>query len=160
VSKRLKKLEKDEYIKYKVAININKYNVAHSIMLIETKDSKSRTEIINKFSSCPIVESIFDIVGWEYHLLICLVSPDQRLLNNFMTYCPINFLPGIKRSITLPTMMDNATPTFIPISFKSSKGCGTVCSKDCDRYGTECPGCPAQEILDYSDEFEPIVVKS
>lgn len=151
VSKRLKRLEKNDIIKYKVAINLNKYNVAHSIMLIETVDSKSRAEIIQKFSSCPVVANIFDIVGWEYHLLLCLVSPNQRLLNNFMNYCPVHFLDGIKRSITLPTMLNNYKPTYIPVCFNSKKGCGTNCSKECNRYKSECPGCPTEEMIDNRD---------
>ena len=151
VSKRLKKLENNDFIKYKVAINLNKYNVSHSIMLIETADSKCRAEIIQKFSSCPLVANIFDIVGWEYHLLLCLVSPDQRLLNNFINYCPINFLPGIKRSLILPTMINNYRPTYIPVCFNKKEGCGTDCAKDCDRYGRKCPGCPTQEMIDKED---------
>ena len=160
VSKRLKKLENEDFIKYKVAINLNKYNVAHSMMLVETQDSKSRAEIIQKFSSCPIVDNIFDIIGWEFHLLLCLVSPDQRLLNNFMTYCPINFLPGIKRSITLPTMLNNFKPTFIPVSFNNSKGCGTVCANQCERYGKECPGCPAQDFIETEEDLVELAVES
>ena len=151
VSKRLKKLEKNDFIKYKVAINLNKYNVSHSIMLIETADNKSRAEIIQKFSSCPLVANIFDIVGWDYHLMLCLVSPDQRLLNNFMNYCPINFLKGIKRSITLPTMLNNYKPTFIPVCFDNKEGCGTNCATDCERFKRECPGCPTHEVIEKED---------
>ena len=148
VSKRLKRLEKNDFIKYKVAINLKKYNVSHSIMLIETIDSKSRAEIIQKFSSCPVVANIFDIIGWDYHLMMCLISADQRLLNNFMNYCPINFLRGFKRTITLPTMINNYNPTYIPVCFESKEGCGNDCANDCDRYKSECPGCPTREMIE------------
>ncbi len=151
VSKRLKRLEKNDFIKYKVAINLNKYNVSHSIMLIETEDSQTRAEIIQKFSSCPLVANIFDIVGWEYHLLLCLVSPDQHLLNNFMNYCPINFLKGVKRTITLPTMLNNFKPTYIPICANTNEGCGMDCSKLCKLHGTNCSGCPAKELVEVEE---------
>ena len=154
VSKRLKRLENNDFIKYKVAINLNKYNVSHSIMLIETVNSKIRAEIIQKFTSCPLVANIFDIVGWEYHLMLCLVSPDQRLLNNFMNYCPINFIKGIKRSITLPTIINNFKPTFIPVSFNKNPGCGMDCAKLCKRHKIDCPGCPAQEMIETEEEIK------
>ena len=48
-------------------------------------------------------------------------------------------------------MLNNFKPTFIPVSFNKHYGCGNVCSKVCKRYRSECPGCPAQEMIEKED---------
>ena len=48
VSKRLKKLEDEGYIKFEVSVNIQKFKMSHAIMLIETKDAPSRAEVIER----------------------------------------------------------------------------------------------------------------
>jgi DNA-binding Lrp family transcriptional regulator len=151
VSKRLRKLENENYIKFEVSINLQKFKIfkmTHAIMFIETKDAKSRAEVIDRFSQCPLVENIFDIVGFEFHLLVCLVSPDSNLLANFMTYCPIRYLDGVKRANCYYSMIDTHRSCFLPITKYKSKNmqtCGTDCSKDCSRYKKLCPGCPTLE---------------
>ncbi|MHA2363932.1 MAG: Lrp/AsnC family transcriptional regulator [Candidatus Hodarchaeales archaeon] len=151
VSKRLLRLEKEEYIKYKVAINTNKVKTSRALMLIETKDSVSRTTIIDRFNQCSLVDQIFDIIGWEFHILISINSFDSALINNFMTYCPINYYEGIKRVISLPVISDMRHPSFLPISSKNFgqniENCGTNCEKDCDRFHKGCPGCPTISVL-------------
>ena len=120
VSKRIKKLEEDEVIQYNICINVQKIKMSHMMILIETADAKSRAQVIKNFSSCPLVNQIYDIVGGEYHLMLLLISEDEALLNNFVTYCPIGYYEGIKRITSYPTLLDPSRSTFIPIVTKKS----------------------------------------
>ena len=159
VSKRLKKLEDDGYIRFEVSVNIQKFKLSHAIMLIETKDALSRAEIIERYASCPLVDKIFDIIGFEYHLLVCLISPDPALMANFMTYCPIRYMDGIKRINGFNSLIDTHKPFFLPIKKKNSEeksGCEINCAKDCNRYKRLCPGCPAQE---YKESYESDIIE-
>ena len=137
VSKRLKKLEDEGYIKFEVSVNIQKFKMSHAIMLIETKDAPSRAEVIERYSACPLVDKIFDIIGFEYHLLVCLISPDPALMANFMSYCPIRYMVGIKRVNAYNSLIDSQRPFFLPIKKQTkgeNPGCTTNCAKDCNRY--------------------------
>lgn len=122
--------------------------MSYMTILIETTDSKSRSEVIKNFSNCPLVQQIYDIVNWDYHLMLQLISEDETLLNNFVTYCPITFFDGIKKIESFTTLLDPSRPTFIPVVTKKSDlnaTCGVHCSTDCPRFKKGCPGCPAQE---------------
>ena len=157
VSKRIKKLEEEEVIQYNICINVQKIKMSHMTILIETTDSKSRNQLIKNFSSCPLVQQIFDIVNWDYHLMLHLISEDETLLNNFVTYCPITFFEGIKKITSFPTLLDPSRPAFIPVVTKKSDlnvSCGIKCSTECSRFKQGCPGCPAQE---YDSSNENIV---
>ena len=155
VSKRIKKLEEEEIIQYNICINVQKIKMAHKTILIETTDSKSRNELIRNFSACPLVYQIYDIVGWDYHLMLHLISEDESLLNNFVTYCPISYFEGIKKIESFTTLLDPNRTTFIPLVTKKSDlnaTCGVHCSTDCTRYKDGCPGCPAQEYSILNNE--------
>lgn len=151
-SNRLKKLEKNSIIKFEVSLNLEKFQMTHAFMFIETTDAGSRKDVIDRFSNCPLVDKIFDLIGSEYHLAVLLISPDSNLLSNFMTYCPIRYIDGIKKINAYYSLLENNSPIFLPISFKKNSAnstCGTDCNKDCSRYKIQCPGCPA---LDYKVE--------
>ncbi len=148
VSKRIKKLEEEEIIQYNICINVQKIKMSHMTILIETTDSKSRSNLIKNFSNCPLVNQIYDIVNWDYHLMLQLISEDETLLNNFVTYCPITFFEGIKKIESFTTLLDPSRSAFIPVVTKKSDlnvTCGIKCAIDCPRYKQGCPGCPAQE---------------
>ena len=156
VSKRIKKLEEEEIIQYNICINVQKIKMAHMMIMIETADSKSRMQVIKNFSSCPLVHQIYDIVGGEYHLLMLLMSEDESLLNNFITYCPISYYEGIKKISSFPTLLDPTSSSFIPVVTKKSDvnvSCGMNCALECNRFKKGCPGCPAQEY--YQNEEKP-----
>ena len=109
---------------------------------------RNESNIIERFSKCPLVDKIYDLVGWEFHLAALLISPDATLLSNFMTYCPIRYMDGIKRINGYYSLLETHSAMFMPISFKKSKensSCGTDCITDCHRYKKQCPGCPAIE---------------
>jgi DNA-binding Lrp family transcriptional regulator len=148
VSKRIKKLEEEEIIQYNICINIQKIKMAQMTILIETTDSKSRSQLIKNFGNCPLVYQIYEIVGGQYHLLMLLISEDESLLNNFVTYCPISYYEGIKKIISYPILLDPAKTAFIPLVTKKSDlnvSCGINCTKDCSKFNDGCPGCPTQE---------------
>lgn len=156
VSKRIKKLEEEEIIQYNICINVQKIKMTHKTILIETQDSKTRNELIKNFSNCPLVYQIYDIVGWDFHLMLHLISEDETLLNNFVTYCPISYFEGIKRIESFSTMLDPSVSTFIPLVTKKSDlnvTCGMNCSTDCDRFKNGCPGCPAHEYSINNDNI-------
>ena len=166
VSKRIKKLEEDEIIQYNICLNVQKIKMSHMMIMVETADSKSRGQVIKNFSHCPLVHQIFDIVGGEYHLLMLLMSEDETLLNNFITYCPITYYEGIKKISSFPTLLDPSSSSFIPVVTKKSDvniSCGINCSKDCSRYKKGCPGCPAQEFYQNEEkniDFTPLHVNT
>ena len=66
------------------------------MILIETTDAKSRAQVIKNFGNCPLVNQIYDVVGAEFNLMFLLISEDETLLNNFVTFCPITYYEGIK----------------------------------------------------------------
>ena len=78
VSKRIKKLEEEEVIQYNICINVQKIKMSHMTILIETTDSKSRNQLVKNFNNCPLVNQIFDIVNWDYHLMLHLIHNIEK----------------------------------------------------------------------------------
>lgn len=152
MSKRLKRLEENQIVKYKTAINIQKYDLHHGIILIEINDVKAKHEIIRCISKCPFVEMVFDVTGWKYHLMVCCVAPEQQLLNQFLTYSPFKYLNCIKKVETYHTMLNPQFPVFIPVSTKVFETCGKNCTHHQTCGFDECPGCPVGNNVEIVDD--------
>ncbi|MFW9930368.1 MAG: Lrp/AsnC family transcriptional regulator [Candidatus Thorarchaeota archaeon] len=149
ISKRMKKLEQENFIQFSVLINVNKFKLTQAMLLIEVSDARTRLEIIKRFSDCPLVMNIYDVAGWDYQLLFLCASHDQVLLNNFMSYCPVRFIEGVKKVISKNIMMNEFSDRLIPLSknkyFKTGS-CGENCLEKCEMINNGCTGCPAADI--------------
>lgn len=148
VSKRLRKLEDEGVITYKVAINIEKMKMFHGVMFVKYDENDRDQRLLKKLQKCPVVDTIYTLIGWEdYSHVLCLVSPDSSLLSNFMTSCPMAHAPEIQNTLALPITIDMKASAFIPLNFNTTSDeieCDFSCTEDCQRYKESCPGCPVQ----------------
>ncbi|MFC1486330.1 Lrp/AsnC family transcriptional regulator [Thermoproteota archaeon] len=145
--KRVDKLLKKGFLKVAPLLNVKKLGMQAAIVLMEVENSEAMEKLLERFKDCPRVVNIFTTMG-GYNLIALVVAEDQDTLESIsVEKCSLRSSEGIRRSEFIPIGNIHYSP-FLPIrEHLSHKGkTKTPCSVDCrscNRYKTECAGCPA-----------------
>lgn len=140
VKRRFLDLENNEFIQTLLCVNVSKFNFSHVLSFVEITNPITEKALLNKFNECPLVTTMFSLSGFEYNLVICLVSDKREDLKKFMDVFPISRLDGVKRRNTFPSKESEGfaeLPFWIPLSKDPNKPFfeEPTCGKNCE----ECP---------------------
>lgn len=80
-----------------IGLNITKLKFSHALSFIEITNPETEKAILSHFEECPLVTTMFSLSGYEYNLVICLVSDKREKISKFIDNFPLSHLPGIKR---------------------------------------------------------------
>lgn len=145
--KRLDKLLNNGFLKVAPLLSIKKLGMQAAIVLMEVENSEAMEKLLDRFKDCPRVVNIFTTMG-GYNLIALVVAEDQPTLESIsVEKCSLRSSEGIRRSEFIPIGNISYSP-FLPIrEHLTHKGqtqtpCGVDC-RSCNRYKTECAGCPA-----------------
>ncbi len=139
VKRRFLDLENNDLIQTLLCVNVSKFNFSHALSFVEITSVTTEKALLNKFNECPLVTTMFSLSGFEYNLVICLVSEKREDLTKFMDIFPISRLDGVKRRNTYQTKESKGfadLPFWIPLSpdpqkpFFEEPECGKNC-EDC-----------------------------
>ena len=97
VKTRYDNLVKENLISPGIGLNIAKLKFSHALSFIEITDPDTEKAILSHFADCPLVTAMFSLSGYEYNLVICLVSDERAKISRFIDNFPLSHLPGIKR---------------------------------------------------------------
>ena len=97
VKTRFDNLVEDQLISPGVGLNISKLKFSHALSFIEITDPETEKAILMHFADCPLVTAMFSLSGYEYNLVICLVSDERQKISRFIDNFPLSHLPGVKR---------------------------------------------------------------
>ncbi|MHA2247819.1 MAG: Lrp/AsnC family transcriptional regulator [Candidatus Hodarchaeales archaeon] len=139
VKRRFEELVDKDLIQPLLCVNVSKLNFSHALSFIEIINPTTEKALLNEFTECPLVTTMFSLSGFEYNIVICLVSDRREDLTKFMDTFPISRLEGVKRRNTFPTKESKGfaeLPFWIPLSkdpkkpFFEEPECGKNC-EDC-----------------------------
>ncbi len=139
VKRRFEDLENENLIQTFLCVNVSKLNFSHALSFVEIINPTTEKALLNNFNGCPLVTTMFSLSGFEYNIVICLVSDRREDITKFMDTFPISRLDGVKRRNTFPTKESKGfaeLPFWIPLSkdpqkpFFKEPECGKNC-EDC-----------------------------
>lgn len=130
IKDRVEKLIKNGLLDFHALLNIQKFYSLSANIEIEAPP-ETITKLIQKFKNCPLVYNLVRFpIGHHYNLLIGLVSPNLKRINDLVTK-QIRTEPGIKNvevNMGEPPIIPNG---YLPSNFRDpSKKC--LCEKRCN----------------------------
>ncbi len=96
VKRRYDNLNNRNLIKTLLCANVSELNFSHALSFVEIINPATEREVLTVFLGCPLVTTIFSLSGFEYNLVICLVSDQREKIAKFMDAFPLNCLQGVK----------------------------------------------------------------
>lgn len=144
VWKRVENLVKDETIKIQANINLSKFYPLIALLDTEAKDFTVIRDTIEHFKDCPRTLLMFQSAG--VHIVSIIAAENMPTLESILGACSFRISDGIRRSDVKIGNIQNPS-LFMPLRVTDHGGndvspCGCNCS-ECDKYKTECLGCPA-----------------
>ncbi|WP_455139545.1 Lrp/AsnC family transcriptional regulator [Candidatus Hodarchaeum mangrovi] len=97
VKARFEKLVESRLISPGIGLNISELKFSHALSFIEITDPETEKAILTYFDKCPLVMTMFSLSGFEYNLVICLISDKRENISKFIDTFPLSHLPGVKR---------------------------------------------------------------
>ena len=138
IKRRFDKLVDNNYINVLVTANASKLDFSHALSFIEITQPSTEKAILDAFFSCPLVTTMFSLSGFEYNLVVCLLSKDRNNITNFIDTFPLSRLEGVKRRNTFFTKESEGfvgKPFWIPLAKNSKKTFfdEPFCNYQCDK---------------------------
>jgi DNA-binding Lrp family transcriptional regulator len=145
--KRVDKLLREEVIKVKALINVERLDVKLALIAMELESGEALRELVKKFERCPRVIKFFVTTG-AYNLFALVWAEDIYSLESIsLESCSLRAQRGVRRFEFYPIIEVYYDP-FIDIKVLAEKReefapCGVHCG-ECMRYHKgRCLGCPA-----------------
>jgi len=145
--KRLDKLVKEEFIKVRALLNVEKLEVKLAIIAMEVESGEALRNLLKRFENCPRVIRFFVTTG-AYNLFALVWAEDYYTLESIsLESCSLRAQKGVKRFEFYPIIEVYYEP-FLDLKVIAEKKfekppCGVDC-KTCVRYKEKrCLGCPA-----------------
>ncbi len=147
VKKRYEKLTKEDKVKVKALINVEKLEILTAIVAMELESSEALEKMLNKFKNCPRIIKFFVTTG-GYNLFALIFAEDYHSLESVsLEKCSLRSQEGVRRFEMYPIQEVHYEP-FLDLKVVPEKKlkyapCGVHCG-DCKRYEeNRCLGCPA-----------------
>jgi DNA-binding Lrp family transcriptional regulator len=139
IKRRFESLVEQGYISIHLTANASKLEFCHALSFLEITNPYTEKAILEHFTKCPLAVQIFSLSGFEYNLVICLLSKKREDLARFMDVFPLSRLNGVKRRnsyFAKESEVFTQKPFWIPLSLNPLKtifeepSCGLKCN-DC-----------------------------
>ncbi len=148
--KRVDKLVKEELIKVRALVNVEKLRIKLAMIAMELESGDALRKLLKRFENCPRVIKFFVTTG-KYNLFALVWAEDYDSLESIsLESCSLRAQKGVRNFEFYP-IMDIYYDPFVDLNVVALKNvewapCGVYCGK-CDRYNREkCLGCPATKF--------------
>ncbi|MHA2225852.1 MAG: Lrp/AsnC family transcriptional regulator [Candidatus Hodarchaeales archaeon] len=124
VKRRYEILVEKGYINILLTANASKLDFSHALSFIEITNPTTEKAILTHFGKCPMATTMFALSGFEYNLVICLLSKNREDIVKFMDVFPLSRLDGVKRRNTFFMKESEGfvnRPFWIPLSTNEEK---------------------------------------
>ncbi|MFW9780166.1 MAG: Lrp/AsnC family transcriptional regulator [Candidatus Heimdallarchaeota archaeon] len=124
VKRRFESLVERGYIRIQMTANASKLDFCHALSFVEITNPLTEKAILERFTSCPLAVQIFSLSGFEYNLVVCLLSKKREDLAYFLDVFPLSRLDGVRRKNSYFAKESESfteKPFWIPLSSNPSK---------------------------------------
>ncbi|MEM2754981.1 MAG: Lrp/AsnC family transcriptional regulator, partial [Candidatus Methanomethylicia archaeon] len=146
VLKRLKKIERENILKFSALINPKVLELKFATIFGDVQDYDSLQLLLKTFEKCPRIVFLAPMVA-GYNFIAIMVAENQDVLENVISICAIRNFKGIRRAEVYITSTPKI-PKYIPFRIITERNlentpCGMKC-KTCSAYiEDKCIGCPS-----------------